>query len=198
MFKFTWHFLSAWQQQKSPFCFFLCALLTLNRQQCSKSVQRRTVRSALELVNTALLLLNPACVCLNLLVSFSLHLSHSDAVEVCQQTAARLCSVVSCYHGGDFQGIPRSHHFHTRAPCMYTHKKCLSFFIVCSFFFFSPSDVFFSLVLSPILVCVGWLCCISVCLSVVRLPLHPPQIRPHDDFAFFFVSGCLWLRRQVW
>lgn len=146
------------------------------------------MRSAFQLVNTASLLPNPVCVCLNLLVSISLHLSHSDAVEVCQQTAAWLCSVVSCYHGGDFQGIPCSHHF---PPCMCTHKNCLSFLL-----FAAPpphasrSDVVSSLVLSPTWVCVVWLCCLSVCLHVVFLSFPPAS---NSASRWICLLLCQWL-----
>lgn len=88
---------------------------------------------------------NPVCICLNLLLSISQ--IQTPCKSVGRQQLGSV-PVVLCYHGGDSQGIPCSHHssLQERLVCTHTKNAC-HFFIVCRRFF--ASDVLSSAVCLP-------------------------------------------------
>lgn len=143
-------------------------------------------------MNTALLLPNPVCICLNLLVSIPQIQMPCKSVGRQQLDSVLL----SCAIMGDSLGIPRSHHSSTpcstRVPCLYTHKSACHFYCLLLFLHVTCSPLWCHLVF--ILCHVALL---SFSLSVGCCPFHLLQNQPHEDFAFLFGSGCLGLRRQA-
>lgn len=152
------------------------------------SVEERTVRSALVLwMQPCFSLILPVSALLTFHLSLSL--SISQIPTLCKSVGWHQLSSVwlTCAIMGGILWGSRLHitllpHVRQeRVVC--THTKVLVIFIVCCWlckwcFLLFWCELFFS---------VAW--CLSVCLSVC-VSVHPPQIQPHDDFAFLF---CQWL-----